>query len=69
MTRKLLPDLYIILVTYHKNNCSFHERKMLKEIILTMHDPGTSHWAQLATKIRVDNTTIVVVLIVVEMFR
>ena len=41
----------------------------MTEITLTMHDPGTSHWAQLATKIRVDNTTIVVVLIVVEMFR
>ena len=44
---------------------------MITEIILTMHDPGTSHWAQLATKIRVDNTKIVVVVvfIVVEMFR
>ena len=54
---------------YDKSNCSFHERKIMTEITLTMHDPGTSHWAQLATKIRVDNTTIVVVLIVVEMFR
>ena len=66
MTRKLLPDLYIILVTYHKNNCSFHGIKMLKEIILTMHDPGTSHWAQLAANIRVDNTTIVLVFIIVQ---
>ena len=36
-------------------------------IILTMHDPGTSHWAQLAAKIRVDNTIIVVVLIIAKM--
>ena len=42
---------------------------MITEIILTMHNPGTSHWVQLAAKIRVDNTTIVVVFIVVEMFR
>ena len=32
-----------------------------------MHDPGTSHWAQLAAKIRVDNTIIVVVLIIAKM--
>ena len=56
-----------LLVTYHKNNFSFHERKMITEIILTMHDPGTSHWAQLAAKIRVDNTIIVVVLIIAKM--
>ena len=55
------------MVTYHKNNFSFHERKMISEIILTMHDPGTSHWAQLAEKIRVDNTMIVVVFIAVKM--
>ena len=42
---------------------------MLIEIILTMHDPGTSHWAELAAKIRVDNTTIVVFFMVVEMFQ
>ena len=58
-----------LLVTYHKNNFSFHERKMIKEIILTMHVPGTSHWAQLAAKIRVDNTIIVAVFIVVKMSR
>ena len=57
------------MVAYHKNNFSFHERKMITEIILTMHDPGTSHWAQLAAKIRVDNTMIVVVFIVVKMSR
>ena len=42
---------------------------MITEIILTMHNPGTSHWVQLAAKIRVDNTTIVVlVFIAVKMF-
>ena len=40
---------------------------MITEIILTMHDPGTSHWAQLVAKIRVDNTIIVAVFIVVKM--
>ena len=50
---------------------TFHEIKIRAEIILTLHNPETSHWAQLATKIRVDNTKIVVVVvfIVVEMFR
>ena len=63
--------LLIIKLTYHKNNSSLHEIKMMAEIILTLHNPETSHWAQLATKIRVDNTKIVVVVvfIVVEMFR
>ena len=42
---------------------------MITEIILTMHNPGTSHWVQLAAKIRVDNTTIVVFFMVVEMFQ
>ena len=40
---------------------------MIKEIILTMHVPGTSHWTQLAAKIRLDNTMIVVVFIAVKM--
>ena len=45
--------------------------QIMAKIILTLHNPETSHWAQLATKIRVDNTKIVVVVvfIVVEMFR
>ena len=41
----------------------------MAEIILTMHKPETSHWEQLAAKIRVDNTTIVVFFMVVEMFQ
>ena len=46
-------------------------KKIMAVSILTLHNPETSHWAQLATKIRVDNTKIVVVVvfIVVEMFR
>ena len=40
----------------------------MKEILLTMHNPGTSHWAQLAAKIRADNTMIVAVFIIVKMF-
>ena len=30
-----------------------------------MHDPGTSHWAQLAANIRVDNKTIVLVVLII----
>ena len=41
----------------------------MKEILLTVHNPGTSHWAQLAAKIIADNTTIVLaVFIIVKMF-
>ena len=44
-------------------------KKIMAVSILTLHNPETSHWAQLATKIRVENTKIVVVVfIVVEMF-
>ena len=46
-------------------------KKIMAVSILTLHNPETSHWAQLAAKIRVDNMKIVVVVvfIVVKMFR
>ena len=41
----------------------------MTEILLTMHIPGTSHWAQLATKIKVNNIRIVVVFIIVQIIQ
>ena len=58
-----------VILTYHKDNCSLHVIEIMAEIILTMHKPETSHWEQLAAKIKVDNTTIVVFFMVVEMFQ